>query len=196
MRTRQFAIDVVRGCAQTKADDEVRVTTVVWINGPFGVGKTSAAADLARRLPSSMTFNPEVIGSALALLTLGRARDFQDIALWRTVCSLALRGLARLGFRFVIVPMTVLNVDYLAEILKPLRDEQSNPRLFVLDVTEATLRCRIACDRSNVKAAEWRYANIGQYLDSRSTLAEAGELIDTNNLSAQAVAGRITACLA
>ncbi len=43
---------------------------VVWLNGPFGVGKTSVAAELGRRRPT-ITFDPEVIGSMLWRLLPG-----------------------------------------------------------------------------------------------------------------------------
>jgi hypothetical protein len=43
---------------------------VLWLNGPFGVGKTSVAAELARRRPM-ITFDPEIIGSMLWRLLPG-----------------------------------------------------------------------------------------------------------------------------
>ncbi|MFB4279186.1 MULTISPECIES: hypothetical protein [unclassified Nonomuraea] len=38
---------------------------LVWINGPFGGGKTHTAHELHRRLPSSVVCDPEHVGFGL-----------------------------------------------------------------------------------------------------------------------------------
>jgi hypothetical protein len=35
---------------------------IIWINGPFGVGKTQTAYNLSRRIKGSFIYNPEDIG--------------------------------------------------------------------------------------------------------------------------------------
>ncbi|GHG01080.1 hypothetical protein GCM10017783_11610 [Deinococcus piscis] len=58
---------------------------ILWINGPFGVGKTQAAYALAQRLPGSFVCDPEQLGFALQRMTPPLLRgDFQDIPLWRS----------------------------------------------------------------------------------------------------------------
>ena len=57
---------------------------LVWINGPFGVGKTQTAHELQRRLPGSVICDPEQIGFGLHRAMPATLRgDFQDLAAWR-----------------------------------------------------------------------------------------------------------------
>ncbi len=58
---------------------------ILFINGPFGVGKTSVARLLVQKIPHSMLYDPEVIGAVLhrALGPFAKVEDFQNHALWR-----------------------------------------------------------------------------------------------------------------
>lgn len=86
---------------------------ILFVNGAFGIGKTSVARALVRRLPRAVLYDPELAGIALQRMT--RVDDFQDLRLWRRMTIAALR-LARLGFRSVVVPMAFSNPAYLDEI--------------------------------------------------------------------------------
>jgi len=35
---------------------------IIWLNGAFGAGKTTAAAELAGTMPSARLFDPEMVG--------------------------------------------------------------------------------------------------------------------------------------
>jgi adenylylsulfate kinase-like enzyme len=35
---------------------------IIWLNGPFGGGKTTTASELHTLLPSSRLFDPEMVG--------------------------------------------------------------------------------------------------------------------------------------
>ena len=53
---------------------------LVWINGPFGGGKTQTAYELQRRLPGSVICDPEEVGFGLHRMTPRHLRgDFQDL---------------------------------------------------------------------------------------------------------------------
>jgi chloramphenicol 3-O-phosphotransferase len=86
---------------------------ILFVNGAFGIGKTSVARALVRRLPRAVLYDPELLGMALQRVT--GAGDFQDLRPWRRMTIAALR-LARLGFRNVVVPMAFSNAEYLDEI--------------------------------------------------------------------------------
>jgi hypothetical protein len=53
---------------------------LVWINGPFGVGKTAIAFELSRRLPGSAVCDPEHLGYGMRRMLPAPLRgNFQDI---------------------------------------------------------------------------------------------------------------------
>lgn len=93
---------------------------IVFINGAFGVGKTTVARLLRARLPGSGIFDPEFVGRALQVLpgwvVHHRSDDFQDLPQWRRLSLIGI-GLTRRVRRHVIVPMAISNPDYLRELL-------------------------------------------------------------------------------
>jgi hypothetical protein len=88
----------------------------LWINGPFGGGKTRTAYELQWRLRGSVVCDPEHVGFGQHRMTPPSLRgDFQDLPAWRQgvyeVLDLALErheGTA-------IVPMTVVEPEYFAQ---------------------------------------------------------------------------------
>lgn len=95
---------------------------LLWINGPFGGGKTQTAHELARRLPGSVVCDPEHIGFGLhRTLPRGLNEDFQDLGAWRQgvyeVLDLALRR----HDGPLLVPMTLVEPAYFEEIVGRLR---------------------------------------------------------------------------
>jgi tRNA uridine 5-carbamoylmethylation protein Kti12 len=87
---------------------------IIFLNGPFGVGKTTTAHLLAARLPQAIVYDPEVMGSYLQYLlkTIDPVDDFQDYVLWRTMTVEVARLLRATYQRSLIVPMTVTRRDY------------------------------------------------------------------------------------
>jgi hypothetical protein len=93
---------------------------IVFINGSFGVGKTTVSRLLVRQLPRSMLFDPEPIGLVLLHLRSAwpigaRVDDFQDLSGWRAVFVRLLRLASRFR-RVVVVPMAFSNPAYLREV--------------------------------------------------------------------------------
>ena len=71
---------------------------ILWLNGAFGSGKTTAAYELNRRLPDSLVFDPESFGFCLFenIPEKYREQDFQDLPLWRETNRKMLEMLAGL----------------------------------------------------------------------------------------------------
>lgn len=95
---------------------------IIWLNGPFGVGKTQLAKELHTRLPGSFIFDPEEVGFALRKLIPPEERleDFQDYPLWREMVAKTLLYSASSGVP-LIVPMTLVNARYFEEVVGFLR---------------------------------------------------------------------------
>lgn len=57
---------------------------LIWVNGPFGGGKTQTAHEIGRRLPGSVICDPEEVGFGLHRMAPPSLRaDFQDLPAWR-----------------------------------------------------------------------------------------------------------------
>jgi AAA domain len=118
---------------------------LVWINGPFGVGKTSVAAALRGRTSGARLFDPERLGYVLQRLPLvGRARgDFQDLAAWRRWTRRTAWLLERARRGSVIVPMTLVDERYFEEIVGGLRGAGVDVRHFTLTASAGAIRKRL-----------------------------------------------------
>src|SRR5712692_9841016 len=68
---------------------------LIWLNGPFGIGKSSAAEALVERLPDSLLFDPELLGSMLRriLSRIDSAEDYQDLPPWRSLLPVIVEAL-------------------------------------------------------------------------------------------------------
>lgn len=95
---------------------------IVWLNGPFGAGKTTTARELTRALHQSRILDSELIGYMLRHVLTERVEDFQDWPPWRPlVMHTAVEVLHYVGGTLVI-PQTVLVERYAREIPQGLID--------------------------------------------------------------------------
>nr|VXR48252.1 Tunicamycin resistance protein [Klebsiella pneumoniae]VXZ93189.1 Tunicamycin resistance protein [Klebsiella pneumoniae] len=61
---------------------------IIWINGPFGAGKTTLAKRLRDRRSKSLIFDPEEIGFVVKeTVPMPASGDYQDLPLWRDLRS-------------------------------------------------------------------------------------------------------------
>ncbi|GAT81709.1 TmrB [Streptomyces sp. F-3] len=117
---------------------------LLWINGPFGGGKTQTAYEIRRRLPGSVVCDPEHIGFGLhRTLPPGLRGDFRELVSWRQgvveVLDLALgrhKGA-------VIAPMTVTDSGHFAETVGRLRELGHDVRHFTLLAERGTVLRRL-----------------------------------------------------
>ncbi|HEX3780686.1 MAG TPA: AAA family ATPase [Pseudonocardiaceae bacterium] len=106
---------------------------LVWINGPFGGGKTQTAHEIQRRLPGSVVCDPEQVGFGLHRMTPpGLRGDFQDRPVWRAAVYEVLDGVLANHAGTVIVPMTVVEPAYFRETVGRLREAGHQVEHFAL----------------------------------------------------------------
>ncbi|MFB6937188.1 AAA family ATPase [Streptomyces chartreusis] len=117
---------------------------LLWINGPFGGGKTQTAHEIRRRLPGSVICDPEHAGFGLRRTLPPELRgDFQDLTAWRQgVVEVLDLALAKHD-GVVIVPMTVTNSDYFAETVGRLGELGHDVRHFSLLAQRETVLKRL-----------------------------------------------------
>ncbi|MDT7845128.1 AAA family ATPase [Streptomyces justiciae] len=117
---------------------------LLWINGPFGGGKTQTAYEIQRRLPGSVVCDPEHAGFGLRRMLPPELRgDFQDLTSWRQgvveVLDLALTK----HDGVVIAPMTVTDSGYFAETVGRLGELGHDVRHFTLLARRETVVKRL-----------------------------------------------------
>ncbi|MFD8483055.1 AAA family ATPase [Kitasatospora sp. NPDC059673] len=118
---------------------------LLWINGPFGGGKTQTAHNLARRLPGAVVCDPEHLGFGLhRMLPPALRGDFQDLTAWRTGTVEMLDLAVRRHPGPLIVPMTVTEPAYFTETVGRLRELGHDVRHFTLLADRATVLRRLA----------------------------------------------------
>ncbi|MEU1197358.1 AAA family ATPase [Streptomyces sp. NPDC005813] len=117
---------------------------LLWINGPFGGGKTQTAHEIRRRLPGSVICDPEHAGFGLRRMLPPELRgDFQDLASWREgVVEVLDLALAKHD-GVVIAPMTVTNSRYFEETVGRLRERGHDVRHFALLAERETVLRRL-----------------------------------------------------
>jgi hypothetical protein len=106
---------------------------LLWLNGPFGGGKTQTAHEIQRRLPGSVICDPEQVGFGLHRMTPRPLRgDFQDLPAWRQGVYEVLDLVLTRHEGTVIAPMTVVDPAYFAQTVGRLRDGGHDVRHFAL----------------------------------------------------------------
>lgn len=171
---------------------------LIWLNGPFGVGKTSVAKELITRHSTLRLFDPESIGHMLranpsdVLVT-----DFQDLPQWRSLVPRASTEVASVTGNSLVAVQTVLTETYWEEILAGLQRENFTPFSIVLDCHPDVLRRRVLDDEVERGAERWRLEHVDKYQLARDWLLESADLvIDTTNLTVSQVANLLDPHLA
>lgn len=168
---------------------------LLWINGPFGGGKTQTAYELRRRLPGSVVCDPEHVGFGLhRTLPPALRGDFQDLPAWRQgvhdMLALALSGHPGT----VIAPMTLVDPGYFAEIVGRLREDGRTVRHFALLAERETVLGRLR-ERGlgrGLKRESFAVGKLDHCLE-RLEGPEFAEHIRTDRLTVPQVADRIAA---
>jgi hypothetical protein len=94
-----------------------------WLNGPFGCGKTTTAAELRSLIPSSRLFDPETVGYMLRPhLADHPVSNYQHWPPWGPLVVATATELARFTNQHLIAPQTILARSYLEQIFAGLRD--------------------------------------------------------------------------
>ncbi|MFI6337939.1 AAA family ATPase [Streptomyces sp. NPDC050535] len=117
---------------------------LLWINGPFGGGKTQTAHEIQRRLPGSVICDPEQAGFGLRRMLPPELRgDFRNLASWRAgvyeVLDLALTK----HDGVVIAPMTITDLGHFGETVGRLREKGHDVRHFALLAERETVLRRL-----------------------------------------------------
>ncbi|MEW2131933.1 AAA family ATPase [Streptomyces sp. NPDC005435] len=176
---------------------------LLWLNGPFGGGKTQTAHELHHRLPDSVVCDPEHLGFGLHRMTPPALRgDFQDIGAWRQGVFEVLDHALGAYEGTVIVPMTVVEPAYFRETVGRLRERGHDVRHFALMAERRTVLRRLrergfgravrflAGEKSALRGESFAVAKLGLCLE-RLRGEEFAEHVWTDRLTVPEVAEHI-----
>ena len=174
---------------------------IIWINGAFGAGKTSLAQALAPKLPEAITFDPELLGTILSrTVPPAPSRDFQDLPIWRESTVSTILMLRRHYQADLIVPMTLVNPDYINEIFTALEAKGHKLLHVFLKVDRDTLVERI---KAQIIASEdperddfirqWRLAQVDRCLDAEAFMPAKTVFLDSGRNTTDQLANEVLA---
>lgn len=154
---------------------------IVWLNGAFGVGKTTVARELLSIVPDARLADPERIGYVMRR-TFWRNADYQDIQLWRRLTQVQVTRAGRAAV--AVVPMTITS--------RPVFDDVTREaRVFLLAATRGTIERRIA---SSAEARAWRSSQLDRCLNAFNG-GDFGEIVETDGRHPVEIASEIAARL-
>ncbi|TDC71961.1 NUDIX hydrolase [Streptomyces hainanensis] len=162
---------------------------IIWLNGAFGAGKTTAAQELLHLLPGSTLYDPDQVGAELGKMLpkerLAQVDDVQDLPAWRRlVVDTAVALLAEIPGP-LIAPMTLLVQEHRDEIFGGLAARRIPVRHFLLRPGETFLRARIdqraAVEGDAVRT--WCLGHLPQYDAALGWLGADAHTVDTSRLT-------------
>lgn len=169
---------------------------IVFINGAFGIGKTTVARALTRLLPRSVIFDPEMIGIPLqrsARLVGRKVDDFQDLRAWRTFTILGLRA-ARALSPTVIVPMAFSDPRYLEEVRRGAARFDDRVHHFCLTAPLTVVQQRLASRGTHPASHPWEYRRAAECCEAHRDQRFATH-VDATTRSADQLASEIVTLL-
>lgn len=160
---------------------------IIWINGPFGVGKTTISNELHRWITDSYIYDPEMAGEFIwnnSPECMRRKGDFQDISLWRDFNLSMLKYIYENYSGTIIVPMTLVNKKYYKEIIGRLVSDGIEIHHYILLAKKSTLLDRQL--KRGEKEGSWVSKQIDRCLASFENEVK-GKKILTDNLSKEEI---------
>jgi hypothetical protein len=162
----------------------------------FGVGNTSAAEALIKRLPGALLYDREVVGAMLRRIIerVDPVFDFQDLAAWRAVVPETARLLRESYGCTLVMSMTVWRRYYFDELFASLRKIDADLRCFRLTAEERVLRARIIGRPASESPHDWCLMHLAAGMKLMRDTA-FGEDVKTDGRSPDQIAEVIAAAV-
>jgi broad-specificity NMP kinase len=151
---------------------------IVWINGTFGVGKSTTAAALVEWVSGYRLFDREHVGYMLMANLKGvDFDDFQDLAAWRALVPVVARHVHVATGQQLVAVQTVIDREYWTELRSGLEAEGFDVMHVLLDAEAEALVGRIRSDEHERDAEQWRLEHLGPYFEARTWLVDAADVV-------------------
>lgn len=164
---------------------------IYWLSGAYGVGKSTVAEALKKRLPKAHIFDAEAVGNAVRDNYPEECKDgvlFDGYPLWRELNYRLLKDISEKYSGDVIVPMTLILDQAYEEILHRLENDGVALRYIILDGDWQTIHDRIR--KRGESETCWCMEHIQMCLDAQSR-DPRGEHISTLGRTPEEIAEEI-----
>ena len=117
---------------------------IIWISGPYGVGKSTLAECLVAKMENAVVFDAEEVGNAVRdnYPDCPHGVIFEDYPLWCEFCCKLLRDIHENCHKDIIVPMTLVRKGSYRMIRK-LRRAGIDTKLVILEASHQAVHDRI-----------------------------------------------------
>ena len=117
---------------------------IIWLSGPYGVGKSTIAEAMAHHMDNALIFDAEEVGNAVRdnYPNYPYGYIFEDYPLWSEFCYQLLKDIHKNFSKHILVPMTLLR-DESYNLIKKLLQDGIETRLVVLEASYQTIHDRI-----------------------------------------------------
>lgn len=157
---------------------------IIWLSGPYGVGKSTLAEAMAAKMKNAIIFDAEEVGNAVRenYPDCPYGYIFEDYPLWGEFCYMLLRDIHETFHKDILVPMTLVRKESY-RIIERLNRNGIDSRLVVLEASYQTVHDRILA-RGEEECC-WCMENIE--LAREGSAALPGIHIQTDNQSVDAL---------
>ena len=118
---------------------------IIWISGPYGVGKSTLAEAMVEKMEDALVFDAELVGDAVRSNYPDDPYGYiyEDYPLWGEFCSKLLADVHDTFHKDLLVPMTLLRSASYESIIQKLRDNGVETHLVVLEASYDSVHDRI-----------------------------------------------------
>ena len=166
---------------------------IYWLNGAYGVGKTTVAKALQPLLHNAFLFDPELLGDGIRdnyPESLFR-ETYEEYPLWLETNYLLLRDIFERYEGDIVAPRTLLQRSSYDAIIRRLRDDGIPVKYIFLDADEPTLWHRLV-DLGREEPDSWCVGHIPACLKAQERDVQAIH-VDTVGRTPEEIAAQIAA---
>ena len=118
---------------------------IIWISGPYGVGKSTLAEALIEKMDNALIFDAELVGDAVRsnYPDIPYGYIYEDYPLWGEFCCKLLTDVHNTFHQDILVPMTLLRNASYESIIQKLRENGVETHLVVLEASYDSVHDRI-----------------------------------------------------
>ena len=133
---------------------------IIWLSGPYGVGKSTLAEAMAVKMKDALIFDAEEVGNAVRenYPDCPYGYIFEDYSPWSEFCYMLLRDIHETFHKDILVPMTLVRKESY-RIIERLNRDGIDSRLVVLEASYQTVHDRILARGEEEGCCAWRTLN-------------------------------------